>query len=199
VPPALIVLGAADGSLSTYRTARAMGFRTICVDMRPSAPGVPLADEFLPISTREPEPILAALGGREDVAGVLAPSTDIALPTLRALTHRLGLPDVVSEPAARASVDKRFFRDLCDGLGLPSYRWAAGFDGVDALTYPLVIKPVDAQSSRGVTRCATPLELGSAVAEARRLSYAGAVVIEEAGCTAAANASSTRAGWRSSR
>lgn len=175
----LVILGAADGSLSTYRIARSLGYRTICVDMKPSAPGVALADEFLPISTREPDLIADALVGRADLAGVLAPSTDIALPTLRALTDKLGLPAHVSAAAARASVDKRYFREVCDSLGLPSYQWVSSVAEAGGLRFPVVVKPVDAQSGRGVVRCGSRAELAAAVGESARFSYGGGVVIEE--------------------
>ena len=70
---AIVVLGAADGSLTTYRAVREMGFRAIAVDRSSAAPGVGLADEFLPLSTRDVPAILAALAGRRDLAGVVAP------------------------------------------------------------------------------------------------------------------------------
>src|SRR5262249_52028180 len=97
VMTALLVLGAADGSLATYRTARRLGYRTIAVDQRETAPGVALADEHLAVSTREPDRILAALGDRSDLVGVLAPCSDIALPTQRELAARLGLPCGLTE------------------------------------------------------------------------------------------------------
>ncbi len=175
-----MVLGAADGSLSTYRTARAMGYRTVCVDRSPAAPGVALADEFLPLSTRDTDAIAAALADRDDLAGALAPSTDIALPTLLALTERLGLPVSMSEEAARASLDKRHFRRICEELGFPSYRWREVTDAAQwPFTGPVVVKPVDAQSGRGVTRCAEESMMDGAVAAARALSYSGKVVVEE--------------------
>lgn len=184
----LLVLGGADGSLSTYRTARALGYRTVCVDWSATAPGVALADEQLPVSTRDPDAILAALasaGWTADIAGVLAPASDIALPTLVELTTRLGLPCHLSAEAVRASVDKRYFREVCDELGLPSYWWVAVPPGVDpvaavrGLDLPVVVKPADAQSGRGLTRCADPAELAGAVAEAQRYSYCGTAVVEQ--------------------
>lgn len=177
---ALVVLGAADGSLSTYRTAGAMGYRTICVDRSPTAPGVELADEFLPLSTRDTEAIVAALADRDDLAGALAPSTDIALPTLLALTERLGLPVTMTPEAARASLDKRHFRLLCEELGFPVYRWREVTDAAEwEWRGPAVVKPVDAQSGRGVTRCTEQSMMDSAVATARGLSYSGGVVVED--------------------
>jgi biotin carboxylase len=181
----LLILGAADGSMATYRAARQLGYRTIAVDMRNTAPGVALADEHLSISTREPERIAAALAGRDDLAGVLAPCSDIALPTQHELARRFGLPCGLTDATVRASVDKPFFRELCDELGLPSYPWTAGAHADQMIRaaarfrYPVVVKPTDAQSARGVTRCAGPDEVAAAVTGALAYSYGGTVLIEQ--------------------
>jgi biotin carboxylase len=181
----IVVLGAADGALSTYRTAAEMGYRTIAVDWSATAPGVELADEYLPLSTRDVPAILAALGNRPDLAGVVAPSSDIAVPTQRELTVALGLPTLVSEVAVRASVDKWVVRGMLDEMGVSSYRWIGGDDPAllasqaRELRFPVVVKPADAQGGRGVTRCATQAEVDEAVWEAQRRSYGGRIMIEE--------------------
>ena len=181
----IVVLGAADGSLSTYRTATEMGYRTIAVDWSATAPGIELADEYLPLSTRDVPAILAALGNRQDLAGVVAPSSDIAVPTQRELTVSLGLPTPLSELAVRASVDKEIVRGMLDEMGASSYQWRGGDDpGLLAsrareLRFPVVVKPADAQGGRGVTRCAAPAEVDEAVWEAQRRSYGGGILVEE--------------------
>lgn len=181
----IVILGAADGSLSTYRIAAEMGYRTIAVDWSASAPGIELADEYLALSTRNTPAILAALANRDDLAGVLAPSSDIALPTLRELTVALGLPVLLSAAAARASVDKWVVRGLLDELGVSSYRWIEGDDPVQLakqareFAFPVVVKPADAQGGRGVARCSGPSDVDGAVWEARHRSYGGHVMIEE--------------------
>jgi biotin carboxylase len=181
----VLILGAADGSLATYRAARRLGYRTVAVDQRDSAPGVALADEHLPVSTRSVPDILAALADRTDVVGVMAPCSDIALPAQRELAARLGVPCGLTGDAVRASVDKSFFRSVCDSLGLPSYRWAVG-SSVEALVRaaagfggPVVVKPADAQSSRGVTRCPDMSTVDGAVRSAVPYSYGGQVLVEE--------------------
>jgi biotin carboxylase len=181
----LLILGAADGALSTYRVAAEMGYRTIAVDRSATAPGVALADEYLPASTRDVAGILAALGDRTDVAGVLAPSSDVAVPTQRALTAALRLPGQLSEVAARASVDKWVLRGILDELGVSDYAWLSGDDPHDLaerarmLRFPVVVKPADAQSGRGVSRCASPDAVAAAAVEARGRSYSGVVMVEE--------------------
>ncbi|MGW2159404.1 ATP-grasp domain-containing protein [Nonomuraea sp. NPDC001699] len=179
----LVVLGAADGSLSTYRAASGMGLRTIAVDRSADAPGVALADEYLPVSTHDPDAVTAALAGRADLAGVVAPSSDVAVPALRAVAEAYGLPGRLSETAARASVDKWVLRGLLDDLGVSSYPWIVGDDPADLATrarglrFPVVVKPADAQSGRGVSRCAAPGDVLAAAEEARRSSYGGPLVL----------------------
>jgi biotin carboxylase len=181
----IVVLGAADGSLSTYRTAAEMGYHTIAVDWSATAPGIALADEYLPLSTRDVPSLLAALRDRRDIAGIMAPSSDIALPTQRELSVALGLPVLLSETAVRASVDKWVVRGMLDELGVSSYRWIEGDDPAQIakqareLRFPVVVKPTDAQGGRGIARCADPSEVDDAVWEAQSRSYGGRLMVEE--------------------
>jgi len=181
----LVILGAADGAVPTYQRAAKLGYRTICVDVRSGAPAVPLADEYLHISTRAPEQIVAALAGRDDIVGVLAPASDIALPAQRTLAEHWGLPNPISEAAVLASADKSHFRAVCDRLGFPTYGSVAGTVGPDlraaalALRFPTLVKPVDSTGSRGVVPCGGPGGLTAAVAQAIEHSPSGRVIVEE--------------------
>ncbi|MEO3860282.1 ATP-grasp domain-containing protein [Acrocarpospora sp. B8E8] len=181
----LVVLGAADGALSTYRIAAEMGYRTIAVDRSAAAPGVAVADEYVPLSTRDADGIQRALAPRGDLAGVIAPCSDIALPTLLQLTRVLGLPVHLSETAVRASVDKTVLRSMLDGLGVSSYRWIASHDPREiaerarGLRFPVVVKPADAQGGRGVTRCESPEQILAAAQAAKERAYGGGILVEE--------------------
>jgi biotin carboxylase len=180
-----VVLGGADGSVGTYRRARELGYRTLCVDIRPGAPGVAFADEFLQLSVRAPEQIAAALDGRDDIAAVLCPASDIGLPTQAWLTRHWNLPDPLPEAAVAASVDKSVFRNLCDRMGLPSYRSVDGVPGPELvhaaqqLRFPTLVKPVDSSGSRGVVACAGPGRLHTSFTESIAFSPSGRLVVEE--------------------
>ncbi len=181
----LVVLGAADGAVPTYQRAAKLGYRTICVDMRPGAPGVPFADEYLHISTRAPEQVAAALADRRDIVGVLAPASDIALSSQRWLARHWGLPDPISEQAVLASADKSVFREVCERLGFPVYGAVAGNAGAELreaalrLRFPTLVKPVDSTGSRGVVPCGEPGGLTAAIRAALEHSPSGRVVVEE--------------------
>lgn len=181
----LVVLGAAIGVFETYRAARRLGLRTLAVDMRPDAPALSLADEKLILSTRDVDGIHAALRDRTDLSGIVAPASDIALCAQRELAERLGLRCGLSGPMVRASQDKVFLRQLCDVVELPSCGWVSGdpdeslVEAATRLPHPVVVKPVDAQGSRGVARCAEPSVLECAVADAAPYSYSGRVMVEQ--------------------
>lgn len=181
----LVVLGAAIGVFETYRAARRLGLRTLAVDMRADAPALSLANEALILSTRDVDAIHEALKDRTDLCGIVAPASDIALCSQRELADRLGLPCGLSGPMVRASQDKVFLRQLCDVVELPSCGWVSGdpddslVEAATRLAHPVVVKPVDAQGSRGVARCSQPSVLSRAVTDAVPYSYSGRVMVEE--------------------
>lgn len=180
----LIILGAGDGSVPTYLAARRLGHRIIGVDRHDWEVAVGLADEFLHVSTDDPDRIRALLGDRSDIAGVLAPSSDIALPTLNKLAAVYGTPGL-GEAVIRASVDKAYFHELCVELGAVDYRLVEGTSvaGLMAdarrLRFPLFVKPTDGTGSRGIRLCRTPQELEPAIRNALEISPSHVAVVEE--------------------
>ncbi|WP_298182287.1 ATP-grasp domain-containing protein [Saccharomonospora sp.] len=181
----LVVLGGADGSVNVYRRARELGYHTICVDIRPNAPGVAVADEYLQLSVRAPELIDSALGSRTDIAGVICPASDVGLPTQAWLSEKWKLPSPLPPAAVEASVDKPVFRSACERAGVPTYRSVSGSSGAELvqaaqhIRFPALVKPVDSSGSRGVVSCVDPGRLRSAVSESLTFSQQGRVVVEE--------------------
>jgi biotin carboxylase len=180
----LVILGAGDGSLPTYVAAHRLGHHVIGVDQYDGAVGVPLADEFLHVSTTDPEKIADALGDRTDIAGIVAPSSDIALPTLQWLSRKYGVPEPAA-PVVLASIDKAYFHRLCAQAALARYRMVDGttvtelMDKSADLRLPLIVKPTDAAGSRGIRLCDDRASLPPAIQLALDQSPSGAVVIEE--------------------
>lgn len=180
----ILVLGAGDGSIPTYRAAQALGFRTLGVDRNPDAVARPLADEFLPLCIRESEAIIAALADRDDIVGVVAPATDLGLASLRAVADTYGFPRL-SDGAIAAAWDKVVFLACCAAVGAPTYQVVTGTTvdalvaGARTLRGPMIVKPRDGSGSRGVRRCSSVAEVRDAAAEALDESTTGRAVVEE--------------------
>ncbi|MFJ8686718.1 ATP-grasp domain-containing protein [Micromonospora wenchangensis] len=180
----LAVLGGADGAITTLVTAARLGLHTVCIDARTDAPAIPYAAEFLNLSTRDVPVVAAALAACDDLAGVVSPASDVNLPAQYQLSELLGLPNGLSPQALRASVDKGYFREVCDRLGQPGPRFVqdrpeAVVSGCGDLRYPVIVKPTDSSGGRGISLCASPAELPAAVAAAAAYSAAGIVIVEE--------------------
>lgn len=180
----LLILGAGEDQLPAYREAPRLGLRTIGIDQRGDAPAVAAADEFHQVTTRDAGAIIDAVGAA-DVAAVIAPASDAAQLTLRELERHFDTPHRTPLAAARASIDKGFFREVLDDLELPRYRWAQGRDDGELLRaaigmrFPLMVKPSDGSGSKGVGIARTSAELAAALAVARSFSVCGDVIVEE--------------------
>jgi biotin carboxylase len=182
--PTLVILGAGGDQLATYRMARRLGCTVVGVDRREDAPAAGLADRMLPISVRDTEAIVAALGDA-GVDGVIAPGTDLSLPALEAIGECYATPWRLGPTATLASTDKGFFRQVLEDLPYPRCRFAQSPDAAELcraaarMRYPLIVKPADTTGNRGVEAVAARGELRPAIERARAFSYGGEVIVEE--------------------
>ncbi|GAA1018181.1 carbamoyl phosphate synthase [Acrocarpospora pleiomorpha] len=176
----LLVLGAGEEQLPLFREARLRGLRTIAVDWRDDRPGVPLADRFLRVSTRDHAAVVAALGEIRP-SGVVSAGSDMCLLSWHELSRRYGTPHIYPRAAADASMDKAAFHRVARSAGLPGYRWAVTrlAEPMPGLEFPVVVKPVDASGGKGVALVREPSGLVAALAAALAHSVCGEAVVEE--------------------
>lgn len=180
----LVILGGGEDQLPAYVEGRRLGYRIIGVDQRPDALGARYADEFLCVTTREPDAIAAELGDKV-VAAVLSPASDVAQSSVAALNERYRGVGQPSPAAVRASQDKSFFHSVVAELGFPVYAFAQS-DSADELmeaagriSFPMVVKPTDASGSKGLSCVESVDALPEAIEQARKHSFTGEVIIEE--------------------
>ena len=95
---------------------------------------------------------------------------------------QMGFPGFDPEVVSETLHTKAAFRQSCQDAGLlvPAFVVLGPGDGmaaVDALAFPVMVKPVDNFSGRGIVRLDDPAGLEQAVAQARN--HSAAVVVEE--------------------
>lgn len=179
----VLVLGAAAVQVPIIETAARLGFETVVASSPGAYPGFRVADRFYEIDIRDREAILA-MARREGICGILTDQTDVAVPTVAYVAERLGLPGINLDCALKFT-DKHRMRLSAEELGVPVPRFLEISNERDAavaadrLTPPLIVKPVDSQGSRGVSRIDDPADLWSRVQAAARYSSAGRVIAEE--------------------
>jgi biotin carboxylase len=114
----LLVLAASKYQLRTIHTAKRLGYRVITTDNVPGNPGHALADRAYATDTTDLEGVLS-IARRERIDGVIAPCTDVAVPTAAYVASRLQLPGPPYESASIVCNKARFRRFLVQH-GLPA-------------------------------------------------------------------------------
>ena len=181
----LLVVGCGFPQLGLLRAARDAGLRVVGVDLNPRAVGVPLAHEFLEVSTGDPDAVLSALRS-VGADGVTTTGSELSLTTTAAVAERSGLPFYADPETVYRCQAKDAMRGAYERAGLPVPRFSAvrAVDDArrfaEACGYPVVVKPARGWGQRGVSRVESEGELGAAVAAALGVSWGGAgAVIEE--------------------
>lgn len=88
--PTLLVLAASAYQLRTIKTAKRLGYRVITTDNAPENPGHKFADCAYGLDTTDLEGVLA-IARKERIDGVIAPCTDVAVPTAAFVAEELKL------------------------------------------------------------------------------------------------------------
>lgn len=154
----------------------------ILVDMSDKVRAIPFADRFLQISTMDKEAVLKA-AREEKIDYILTACGDQPLSTMAYVATEMGLPTYLSEQDVRDLTNKRFMKDKMVKSGIPTAKHVyidKNWDGViPDFEYPLVVKPVDSNGSKGVKKVFTPADMEKALKEAFQYSLSGDVIIEE--------------------
>lgn len=181
-PKLLHVLGGGQWQLPTVRLAKAMGYRVLVSDMHRERPAYALADHHEVVDITDGEATLQ-LAARHRIDGIICDTTDVGVATAAFVAERLGLPGIGYE-TARNFANKGRMRSLTDaeGMVVPRYRLLSSATGLaaaaEAIDFPLIVKPVDNQSGRGIRRLSGPEGLDAAYSLARSCSRSGEVLIE---------------------
>ena len=154
----------------------------ILVDMSDKVRAIPYADKFLKISTMDKAAVLAA-AREERIDYILTACGDQPLSTMAYVATEMGLPTYLSEQDVRDLTNKRFMKDKMVASGIPTAKHIyidKSWDGkIPDFEYPLVVKPVDSNGSKGVKKVFTPDDMEKALKEAFQYSLSGDVIIEE--------------------
>jgi biotin carboxylase len=157
----LLVLGASPYQLDAIRTARRLGWQVLTTDCVPGNPGHALADRSFGVDTTDLAGVLA-IARAERIDGIIAPCTDVAVPTAAYVAQELGLHGI---PPRAAAV-------LCDKIAFRAFQAEQGLPHPEVLpleTLPTsrvalrdgawVLKPARASGSKGIFVVRTQEEL----------------------------------------
>lgn len=137
---------------------KSRGYRTILADMNPNCYAASFADKFQPISAMDYDG-LYEFAAREHVDMVITACADQILLAETYVCEKLGLKSYISHETAKNISDKMYMKEIFKKNRIPSSRFVTlekfDCDLVSNLQFPVIVKPVDTYSARGVRKCNT--------------------------------------------
>ena len=170
----LLILGSDFGTTQVVREAHKLGIYVIAADLMETSPTKELADESWMLSTTDIDEITRKCK-EEGITAIMFGASDFNIGNAREVCKRVGLPIYCKEDyPRRVSRDKGEFKRICREVGAPTAESYAVSDDltedeINAVRFPVVVKPVDKSGNRGMSYCDNRDELIEGYHKAREI------------------------------
>ena len=178
----ILVLGSVNSSLEVVRQAKKMGYYTIVVSNAPGEASA-IADKFVQIDIKDKDAITKYI--RENkIDGIFTGPSEFLTKTMIDICEQTGLRCYVTSRQWAICQDKRQFKNLCKKFGvpcIPDYDLTVDMKPEDLvrIKYPVIVKPVDSFSSKGISVCNSESELAGAIDFALSFSPTKQFIVEK--------------------
>lgn len=177
----LVLAGGAD-QIALINEFKARGHETILVDYFENPPARPYADKHIVASTLDVERVKEiAIAQKVDL--ITTACTDQALLTVANVSEQLGLPCYLSYQTGLNVTNKSYMKNVLFANNIPTAKFVildkVDLDAVKDFSLPLVVKPVDCNSSKGVKRIDDIADITKYLEEAIKLSRTKKAIVEE--------------------
>lgn len=173
----ILILGANPETVSLIKKAQEMGLYTIVTDNNPDAYAKRYADKAININAIDVD-ALEIFAQNEKIDAVLVGVAESLLPAYCELCKRLKLPCYSTKEIFSIMVRKDLFKEQCKKYDVPTIR-EYKVEEVEEETFPVIVKPVDSCSSKGIKICHNKKELLEGIDYALQFSKAHKYLIEE--------------------
>ena len=175
----LILAGRPIGTEDIIKYAQSKGVYTIVVDYLPKEKsiGKRMADECWDISTAEVDEIVKR-AKEAHVDGVYTGVHEFNVVKTMEVCERLGLPFYATKEQWEVGTDKALFKKICNKYDLPTAKTYA-LSELSGIQYPVIVKPVDGSSGKGISICQNEKETKVAYQVALEESIKKEVIIEQ--------------------
>lgn len=140
------------------------------------------ADKFFNISTLDVDAV-ENVARDEQVDLIITVCTDQALNTVAEVSERLNLPCYIDAKTGKNVTNKKYMKKVMEENRVPTAHHFITEEVVkslpDGMSFPVIVKPVDCNSSKGVVKVNSNLELQEAVNTAIRYSRTDNAIVED--------------------
>ena len=174
-----LVLAGGDPQIRLIEELKRRGYYTLLADYTEHPVAEMYADKFYRESTLDLEAI-RKIAISEEVDMIITCCTDQALNTVSVIAEELNLPCYINKKTGLAVTNKQYMKQIFVQNGIPtaSFQIVQQPEQCKINNFPIVVKPVDCNSSKGVRKVFNEKELYYAVKEAVSFSRTGNAVVE---------------------
>lgn len=174
----VLLCDAAFSAMPLLTALKARGLHVAVCGGRAGDPGHALADASFPIDYSDTAALLALT--RSQGFDYLVPGcTDVSYLACASVARSLRLPGFDSAEATHLIHHKGAFRQHADSCAYPVPRAVTTLSQAAQLELPLLVKPVDSFSGKGIVKVDLAEQLPAAAEQARRHSPSGEIVFEQ--------------------
>lgn len=177
-----LVLAGSCPQIVLLNQLKQRGIYTILADNNDKAVARPYADEFVKVDLLN-VPAVKKVAEEKKVDFLITVCADQVLITVAKVSEMLGLPCYIDVKTACDVSDKSLMKDIFAKHGVPTSKHmfmdSLDMEKVNQMQYPLVVKPADGYSSKGVRKAENLEDLQTFFAEAAKISRNGLVIVEE--------------------
>ena len=178
----LLVLGGTSAK-DIVLQAQKMGVYTIVADFNETNAAKQVADEKVLISTSDTNALVDFVR-RNRIDGVFSGPSEFNIQQVMKVCHAAGLPFYATKEQWDICQNKAAFKALCRKFNVPvvpEYNVTIEMRPEDLakVKYPVVVKPTDACSSKGLSICANEDELKKAIPLAISASSSASFIVEK--------------------
>lgn len=177
-----LVLAGGLPQIELIKQLKERNIETVLIDGNDKAIARPYADIFYKTQIMDPVAV-KEIALKEKVDFLITVCADQVLLVCAQVSEELRLPCYIDYKTAQFVSDKKLMKKVFLENNIPSSRYVEmtelNMEKIAHLEYPLVVKPVDAYSSRGVRKVLSQTELEVCFKEAQEISRTGGVIVEE--------------------
>lgn len=178
---ALVLCGGLP-QIALINELKSRGITTLLADMNEKVPARKYADEFYKVSVLDVNAI-RTLAKEQKVDFLITVCADQVLQVVAEVSEDLGLPCYIDFKTAENVSKKSFMKKVFWDNDVPTSKFVVmdkfEEEKIEHLEYPIIVKPVDAYSSRGVTKVNNIEELKLAFDKAVNISRTNNAIVEE--------------------
>lgn len=178
----ILVLAGGSDQIALINELKQRSHSVILVDYFENPPAKSYADKHYVASTLDVEQV-KQIAVHEKVNLITTACTDQALLTVANVSEQLGLPCYISYQTGLNVTNKSYMKKVLMKNGIPTAKFKildrVDLDAVADFSFPLVVKPVDCNSSKGVKKVECVEDLPGYLEDAINFSRTKTAIVEE--------------------